>query len=172
MKFLYLMFIFFNISVYAISLDFDTFKADFIQQINDQNNKIVKYKGVVYAKKPSQAMWVYKKPINKTVYIDNTSVTTIEPDLEQVIIRKIHDDFNIFALLKQAKKIDNNHYRTKYKDVVFDIVYENANIKEITYKDDFDNLVSIKFSNQQKNIKIDDVVFQPDLPDDYDLIIE
>ena len=95
-KILFLIFIFTNI--YAqINLDINSFSADFTQEISDENNKIVKYVGKINAKKPKLAMWSYSKPVEKKVYIEKNSVVVIEPELEQIIIRKLHDDFDIFV---------------------------------------------------------------------------
>ena len=72
----------------GIPLNFSSFQADFIQQIDDESKKIVKYYGKVYAKKPKTALWKYTKPIKKDVYINDNAVVIVEPELEQVIMQK------------------------------------------------------------------------------------
>ncbi len=156
----------------GILLNLTSFKADFTQQINDKENKIVTYEGKIYAKKTFLAFWHYTKPVQKDIYIDKISVVVVEPELEQVIIRKIHEDFDIFALLKSAKEIGKNKYEAPYKDVVFTLYYDGKDIQKLQYNDNFDNLVTITFTNQKYDITLEDTLFKPDVPNEYDMIIE
>ncbi|SFV51722.1 Outer membrane lipoprotein carrier protein LolA [hydrothermal vent metagenome] len=150
-----------------------SFEANFTQTIDDKEKKVVKYEGKIFADKNLQkAKWSYYKPIRKDVYIQKKLVTIVEPELEQVIIRKISNDFDIFELLKNAKKIGKDLYLTKYKKYSFKLYSNGKDIQKLVYKDDFDNLVTIKFKHQKYNQKIDPVLFTPDAPKDYDLIIE
>ena len=150
-----------------------SFEADFTQKIDDKEKKVVIYTGKIYAdKKLQKAKWSYVKPVRKDVYIQQKLVTIVEPELEQVIIRKIANDFDIFELLKNAKKIGKDLYITQYKKYTFKLYSNSKDIQKLVYKDDFDNLVTIEFSNQKYNKKIDPVVFKPDAPREYDLIIE
>jgi len=147
-----------------------TFSADFIQQIDDKENKIVKYEGHIYAKRPQTAKWVYLKPIRKDVYINDHSVVIIEPELEQVIMRNIKDDFNLFELLQNAKKISENKYIAHYNDFEFTLIFDGKDIKELSYIDNFENLVTIIFSHQQYNKTIDQSIFEPEIPKGFDVI--
>jgi len=156
----------------AILENLTSFEADFSQTIHNQEEKVVTYEGHVVAAKPQYARWDYTKPIQKSVYIDNHSVVVIEPELEQAIIRKIHDDFDIFTLLKNAKKIAKNSYEAHYKETTFIIQYNGKDIEQLRYNDNFDNEVVIKFTHQKYNKKIDPSIFKPDIPDEYDMIIE
>ena len=166
--------VFFIASLQAqILQNLQTFQADFTQKIDDKENKVVTYKGEIFAdKKLNKAKWSYKKPIVKDVFIQKKLVTIVEPELEQVIVRKITSDFDIFTLLKNAKKIGKNLYQTKYKKYTFKL-YSNGNtIEKLVYKDDFENLVTIEFTNQRYNEKIDPETFMMDVPKSYDLILE
>ena len=73
----------------ASVLDMDSFEADFNQVITDDKGKELSYKGHVIALKPQYALWTYKQPIEKNVFITPDSVTVVEPDIEQAVIRKI-----------------------------------------------------------------------------------
>ena len=172
MKKIFLFCIMVSLGFGAILENVNSFEADFSQTINDKENKVVVYYGHVIAKKPQLAKWHYTKPIQKTVYIDNHSVVVLEPELEQAIIRKIKDDFNIFDLLQNATKIAKNKYQAKYKETVFTIVYDGKNITKLTYNDNFDNLVTIKFSNQHYNKTYEKSIFDPKIPHDFDMIVE
>ncbi len=156
----------------AILTDINTFQAHFTQRIDDGNNKIVTYEGEVYAKKPKLALWRYTKPIKKDVYIQFNKVTVIEPDLEQAIIRTLHDDFDIFTLLNKAKEIKKNVYKSHYKNIEFTLYMDGKKIQKLVYRDNFENLVTITFSNQRYNTKIEESFFQPSIPAEFDVIIE
>jgi len=171
-KLIFLMFIF-SLEVFGgVLQDLKTFSADFTQQIDDKENKIVTYKGKLFAKKPQTALWKYMKPIQKDVYINNHSVVIIEPDLEQVIMRNIKNDFNFFELLENAKKIGTNKYIAHYNDFEFTLIFNGKDIEKLLYKDNFENLVTITFSNQKYNEKINSSLFQPKIPKEYDVINE
>lgn len=148
----------------------NSFKADFIQSVTDDNNSTLSYKGNVIAKKPQNALWSYIKPIKKNVYIDESSVTIVEPEIEQVIIKRIESNFDFFMMIKNAIKINNNTYEASYKDAKFIITTRDDLIKSISYKDEFDNKVNILFKNQKQNIDVEDKLFIPNYPLNFDII--
>lgn len=149
-----------------------SFKADFIQIITDEQGKKLSYSGNLTAKEPQFALWVYEKPINKTVYIERGRVTMVEPEIEQVIIRDIRSDINLFSLLSTAKKVKENSYVTELDNTKVIIELQNKEIASLRYKDKFDNDVLVEFSNQKSNIKIDDELFKASYPYEFDVIKE
>jgi outer membrane lipoprotein carrier protein len=148
----------------------NSFEADFKQTVTDDKNKSLSYIGHVSATKPQTALWKYDKPVNKSVYINRFEVTIVEPEIEQVIIKKLETNFNFFNMIKNAKKIDKNIYEAFYKNSKFTIKQENNLIKSISYIDEFENNIVITFTNQQKNHKIDAKVFVPKFSLDFDVI--
>jgi len=169
MKFI-LFILFFCISSFASLKDIYSFEADFEQNITDEKNKTLVYKGHIIASKPQNALWTYKEPVKKTIYINNLSATIIEPELEQVIIREISSNFDIFKMIKNAKKITKNEYETTYKNTKFNITIQNNFIKSISYNDNFDNHIKIIFTNQKQNHTINKGIFYPKIPLDFDII--
>jgi len=152
--------------------DINSFEADFIQTITDDKNKVLTYKGNIIAKRPQSALWRYQEPIKKYVYINKYNVTIVEPDLEQVMIKKIESSFNIFYMLQNAKKISNNTYETYFKNSKF-IINKNKNfIESISYIDEFENKVKIIFTNQKLNKEINAKEFIPEFSVDFDIIRE
>jgi len=148
------------------------FEADFKQNIIDDQNKTIVYNGHVKAAKPQFALWEYKSPVNKQVYILPHEVIVVEPELEQAIIKKIGDNFDFFSLIKHAKKIDKMHYIAYFKEKDYFITMEGDRLISIAYKDDFDNSVTIDFKDVAVNKKIEKEAFTPHIPEDYDLIRE
>lgn len=170
-----LLFITFALTLLQAQLleNLQTFQADFVQTIDDKETKVVKYDGRIVAdKKLKKAKWSYLNPIKKYVYVQDKLVTIVEPELEQVTIRKISNDFDLFALLNGAKKIGKNLYEAKYKKLTFKIFSDGQAISKLQYKDNFENIVTVTFKNQKYNEKIDPATFKPEAPATYDLIIE
>lgn len=157
---------------FADILDLNSFKADFVQTVTDEKHQVLTYKGSVVALKPQYALWKYKEPVEKNVYIQKRRVTIVEPELEQVIVRKINQDFNIFTLIKNATKIDTNSYLAKLDETKIVLEFKDEKLTSLSYKDKFDNDVKVLFSNQQHNLALSDETFTPLYSSEYDLIQE
>lgn len=147
-----------------------SFKANFTQDVTDDKNTTISYNGYIQAQKPQDAVWNYLMPIKKDVYISRFNVTIVEPEIEQVIIRKIESNFDFFKLIKNAVKVNENTYFASYRKANFVIKTDKKLIESIIYKDEFENDVVISFKNQKQNIKIDDSVFIADYPADFDVV--
>ena len=136
-----------------------SFEADFSQTVIDDKNSTLTYSGHIAAKKPQSAVWNYYNPIKKDIFISKYRVVVIEPEIEQVIIRKVESNFDFFILIKNAKKIAKNTYEANYKETKFKIIMKEDLIESISYKDEFENDVKITFINQKQNKIIDEKVF-------------
>ncbi len=128
------------------------------------------YKGHIIASKPQNALWSYRYPISKDVYIDRYTVTIVEPEIEQVIIRRIEYNFDFFNMIKNARQVDTNRYEATYKETKFNIILEEKIIKSISYLDEFENRVDIVFKDQKQNESIDKNLFLPEYPLEFDII--
>jgi outer membrane lipoprotein carrier protein len=148
----------------------NSFEADFTQKIVDDKGKVILYSGHISAKKPQYALWKYIKPINKSVYILEGKAVIVEPDLEQAIVKKIGKNLDFFKLVENAKKISEDKYLAHYNNTTFIIQTKDGVMNSISYKDEFENKVVIDFTHQKENQKIDKKVFEPIIPDDYDVI--
>ncbi|WP_415398471.1 LolA-like outer membrane lipoprotein chaperone [Sulfurimonas sp. CS5] len=148
----------------------NSFQADFTQSVTDDKNKSLVYSGHVAASKPQNAVWNYTNPIKKDVYINRFNATVIEPEIEQVIIRRIDSSLDFFNMLRNAKKIEKNRYEAYYKESKFVITTKDEVIETISYIDEFENKVKIVFKNQKQNVKIDMKIFTPKYPLEFDVI--
>jgi outer membrane lipoprotein carrier protein len=171
MKFLLFLFLVHN-SLFADLSSLNSFEADFKQTITDDKGESLSYKGSVKALKPNLALWTYYQPIEKTVYIKDARVTIVEPEIEQVMIRDIKNDFDFFSLLSRAKKIDNSNYVAHFEDQKVYIKYQNGSIYSLTYKDKLENDVKIVFSKQEQNRILSTTIFDASYPPEYDIIKE
>ena len=169
MKHIFLLIIFFTLSFASLN-ELNSFEADFKQSITDEKDKVLTYSGHMVALKPQNAIWNYTKPIKKDIYVNSYSVTVIEPEIEQVIIRKIDFNLDFFKMIQNAKEIEKNKFLALYKERKFTIITQNNTIKSISYIDEFENKVEIIFENQKQNREIDIEIFQPMIPSEYDII--
>jgi len=159
-----------SISVFASINNITSFDADFTQEITDDKSKVLTYNGHIVASKPQNALWKYFSPIEKSVYITRFEITIVEPEIEQVIIRKVSNDFDFFKMIKNAKKVKKDMYRANYKDTMFTISTKDDVIVSISYLDNFENIVKITFSKQKQNLKIDRNIYRAKFPLDYDIV--
>ncbi|WP_457746306.1 LolA-like outer membrane lipoprotein chaperone [Sulfurimonas sp.] len=157
-------------TLFASLNSINSFEADFTQNIVDEKGKTIKYTGHVLAKKPQYAFWQYSTPVKKNVYILPQRVVIVEPELEQAIVKFIRSDFDFFNMLKNAKKISSDVYEASFNNAKFKITMKNSEIVSISYKDEFENDVTIAFSKQKQNLEINDSKFIPNIPIEYDVI--
>ncbi len=156
--------------VNAKNLDFSSLSSDFVQTITSPEGNSFEYKGKFYAKKPNFVLWSYKTPTEKYIYITNDNVMVVEPELEQVIISKMRNIPNISKLLKNAKKISKNLFKTTFEDVEYSIHVENNKPKSIKYIDKLENKITINFLHVRTNIYLGNKLFEYKIPKDFDVI--
>ena len=82
----------------------NSYEADFRQVVTNDKGNILEYSGHIKIMKPQYALWEYLQPSTKLIYINKNMATIIEPDLEQVIVKKLHNSIDFFKILKNAKK--------------------------------------------------------------------
>ena len=157
-------------TLFSSIIEINSFEADFKQSITDDKNKVLTYKGHVSAIKPQTARWSYKTPVNKDVFINKYEVTIVEPEIEQVIIKRLESNFSFFNMIKNAKKIKKDTYEAFYKSSKFIITMKDDSIESISYIDEFENDVKIVFKNQLTNKDIDKNTFIPKFSLDFDVI--
>ncbi len=167
----FLLFILFTmISLGALEINFTSFQGDFKQTITDEKGKSLIYSGKVKLKDNQRALWAYKKPIVKEVYFIEETVSIVESDLEQVIIKTLRDELDLAHIVKNANKIDNTHYEAESYSKKYLLTVKDKKIVKIEYKDEFENSSMIEFSHIILNEKIDDKVFSFIIPEEFDVI--
>lgn len=154
----------------ANPLEFKTLSSDFTQTIKNSESKI-EYSGNFLATN-THALWKYKSPNQKDIYFSFERVVIIEPDLEQAILTTLKDVPNLTKVMQSAIKIDENLYDAKFDDTLYHLKFRDDLIDKITYSDKLGNEVVINFSNVKKNISINDTVFMPQIPANFDIITQ
>lgn len=150
--------------------EMSSFNSSFEQRIVDEHGKTILYKGELWATKPQNALWLYQSPIQKSVYINGKELTIVEPTIEQVTIKTLSGEIDFLEILKKAKKVDNDHYATTLNGVTYTITFKNDNLSTISYGDNYDNRVTIKFINPSTNQPIESKRFKPTFPSDFDVL--
>ena len=151
--------------------DLESFEANFTQVITNPNGKQIVYQGMLYAIKNNVAVLNYNKPIKKIIYYIHNEVMIVEPELEQVVVTKMQDNQNLLSILNKSQEIEKNHFIADCCGAKYHIYFqENLGIQKIEYQDRLGNFSVINFTKQKLNQKIDDKLFHPDIPEEFDII--
>ena len=155
---------------FAGGIEFDTLSANFLQTVQSDDAKI-SYSGDFSATK-EHAVWHYKSPAIKNIFFSFTKVVVIEPELEQAIVTNIKETPNLTAILASAKPNKNGIYEASFDDVKYYIELKNEIVSSIKYTDKLGNDVQISFSNVRKNAPVNEAIFKPAIPKNYDIITQ
>lgn len=169
MKAIFLLLLLFGIS-FASLVDIKSFDANFTQSVSDEKGKQLLYTGHIRALSPKYALWEYKTPVEKNIYVRPMRITIIEPEIEQAIVRKLSIDFDFFKMIAHAKEISKDSYVAIINETKYLIKVKKKLINSISYRDEFDNSIHILFTNQVQNEPISKEIFTPLIPKDYDII--
>ncbi len=169
MRFLPLLLIL-TLNLCASPKEINSFNGKFVQTIVDDNGKKIIYSGELWASKPQNALWIYQKPIQKSVYIHSKKITVIEPSIEQVTLRTLDNEIDFLQIVQQAKKVDTDKYVATVKGQTYTVLFTNELLTSISYTDGFDNRVMILFNAPSQNKPINPSKFKPVIPDNYDVI--
>ena len=169
MRFLPVLFLM-SLTLFASPKDITSFNSKFVQTIVDDNNKKITYSGELWASKPQNALWIYQKPIQKSVYVTGSKITIIEPQIEQVTLRSLDNEIDFLQIVQKSKKVDNDKYTATVKGQTYTLFFKNDILSSINYQDGYDNRVSIVFSNPVQNKPIETSRFKPVIPADFDII--
>ena len=171
MKFITI-FTFFISSLFAFGENLQSFEAHFIQTITDETGKVLTYKGQIHTKRPNFVLWDYTYPQRaaKKLYMNETRAVLVQPMLEQATISNVRSGMNFFKILSSAKRVDGVHFKASYHNINFILEEENGLIISLSYEDELENKILIVFSKQRQNRPIEDSLFTPKVPKDYDII--
>ncbi len=154
----------------AAPKDIHSFHSTFTQSIVDEHKKKIVYTGELWASKPQNALWVYQKPIQKSVYISGSKLTLIEPVIEQATIRTLNDEIDFLEIIKKAKAVDTSHFSATVNSQTYLIEFSNDILSSISYTDGYENKVIIKFTNPVTNKAIDASRYKAVIPANFDII--
>ncbi len=134
-----------------------SFSAHFKQVL--KNEKPLVYYGVLKAKAPNWALWVYEKPLKKEIYMNDKEVVVYEPNLFQATITPLKDKTDFFTILKRLKKQDDGSFKTTINKTTYRLIFKDGKPFSLEFKDEMNNLVTITFSQAEINPTIADEIF-------------
>jgi outer membrane lipoprotein-sorting protein len=149
----------------------NSFQANFKQVVSSDGDKII-YNGKLSIKQPHFVLWEYQTPVEKRIYLNGVNLFLVEPELEQVIIKRVSKGLKMLEVIRDAKKIDKNRYRASVDNRDYLLILEGGKLAKIIYSDELENGVEIEFSNQIENGYISKALFLPEIPDYFDRIYQ
>ncbi|MGL2571244.1 LolA-like outer membrane lipoprotein chaperone [Helicobacter pylori] len=134
-----------------------SFSASFKQVL--KNEKPLVYYGILKAKAPNWALWVYEKPLKKEIYMNDKEVVVYEPNLFQATITPLKDKTDFFTILKQLKKQADGSFKTTINKTTYRLTFKDGKPFSLEFRDEMNNLVTITFSQAEINPKIPNEIF-------------
>lgn len=132
--------------LFSSSLDIKDFKSSFTQTITTPKNKISKYSGKIKFLNGSMK-WEYLKPYKKEICSKENQMLIVNHDLEQVSLLNSPKKINILKVLNSAKHHHKNIYTVKMFGSLYTISVTKKKLDYITFYDNLDNKVLIRFTN-------------------------
>ena len=171
----------------------NSFSSSFTQYTYNEKGSLVKESnGILLYKKKSKYILEYLSP-NKIKFIsDGALVTTLDIDLDQAIIQSTNNNKaqnNFFEIMTNKDAINkkfilksylyNNDNYVKFvpknkelENNIFLLIVKDSKIKKITFMNDFDQSVTMVFSDFKVNLGVLDSSFKIDIPENFDVIID
>ena len=195
-----LLFLIFNCNSHS-STDFNyfsfikslnSFSASFKQNTYQNDGSLLsESNGNLIYKKKAKYILEYENPSKIKFVSDGQFITTYDEELEQVIIQSYKNTFkeNIIDIMTNEVLIKekftlksyvkgDDHYikfiplKSDIEDNIFLLVINNNRIKEISFMNDFEQSVIMKFKDFKNNVSVVDSLFKIDIPKNFDVIVD
>lgn len=151
------------------SLPFSTFQTNFEQKVTGEDSEII-YHGIIRGEAPDLLRWDYTDPIEKSIYVSGKRVIVVEPMLEQVVVTELDRSIDLYAILKQSTRMQED----------FNLTIEHTNYrispvlngipKSIAYTDTLGNGIQITTQSTKLDQPIPREMFQFTPPEHYDIL--
>ncbi|MBS0335303.1 MAG: outer membrane lipoprotein chaperone LolA [Proteobacteria bacterium] len=166
-------------------------RADFEQKVYDRNKKLVQEsKGNFAFLRPGRFRWTFSKPYSQLIVGDGEKVWVYDEDLNQVTVRKLSSalgatpaaliagnaDIEQAFVLTDAGEADGLQWldaKPREKEAGFERIrmgFGLAGIDAMELVDQFGQTTLLKFSNLQRNPKLDAGTFRFTPPKGADLL--
>jgi outer membrane lipoprotein carrier protein len=171
----------------------DSFRAKFSQVVVDSNGQQVQDSaGEVWMQRPGRFRWDYHTPYKQLIVADGESIWTYDADLEQATVKPVDEalsstpamllsGFRPLSEVMTWRKLEEKDGRTRYQldpkeaDSAVEqvqIAFEGKQLSTIDVRDGFGNQTHIRFTDVERNQKIDAGRFKLQLPPGTDIIGE
>ena len=170
----------------------NSFSASFKQNTYQNDGSLLsESNGNLIYKKKAKYILEYENPSKIKFVSDGQFITTYDEELEQAIIQSYKNTFkeNIIdimtneVLIKEKftlkSYVKGDDYYIKFiplksdiEDNIFLLVINNNRIKEISFMNDFEQSVIMKFKDFKNNVSVVDSLFKIDIPKNFDVIVD
>ena len=170
----------------------NSFSASFKQNTYQNDGSLLSEStGSLIYKKKAKYILEYENPSKIKFVSDGQFITTYDEELEQAIIQSYKNTFkeNIIdimtneVLIKEKftlkSYVKGDDYYIKFiplksdiEDNIFLLVINNNRIKEISFMNDFEQSVIMKFKDFKNNVSVVDSLFKIDIPKNFDVIVD
>jgi len=169
----------------------ETIQADFVQTVVDSGGETVQdSQGHVWMQRPGRFRWDYRTPYHQLIVADGKRLWTYDEDLEQATVKDLDAALSstpamllsgyrpLAEVMDWEPDSDNDRYtwfrlHPKERDSAVEkvrIAFDGGELAIIEVVDGFGNHTRIRFSNMQRNGKLDEGLFQLKLPEGTDII--
>ncbi len=174
--------------------DITTFEASFEQSLISESNELQELSnGKFSLSRPGKFRWDYVKPYEQSIIADGKKIWIYDKDLEQVTVRdmneiladspalllsnevEISEEFVVNKLPATSGKerlewflLKPKEQDKQYADIR--LAFDNANLKVMELRDNFGQLTRIIFSDQKRNQKLDQSLFNFTPPEGVDVL--
>jgi outer membrane lipoprotein carrier protein len=177
----------------AFVRDTQSARADFEQKVHGRDGKLTQESGGSFAfQRPGRFRWTYAKPVDQLIVGDGERVWIYDRDLNQVTVRKLSralgstpaallagaSDIEKAFELRDAGSRDGLEWleaRPKEAEAGFERVrmgFGPAGVQAMELVDNFGHTTRLRFSNLQRNPKIDPAEFRFEPPKGADVLGE
>jgi outer membrane lipoprotein carrier protein len=200
MRYLFLLALAFSSAAHASAIErFKSFvsntqsgRADFEQQVLREGKLVQQSKGNFVFSRPGRFRWTYAKPVDQVIVGDGERVWIYDRDLNQVTVRRLSKalgstpaallagaaDVEKAFELKEAGARDGLEWleaRPREPDAGFERIrmgFSTAGLEAMELTDNFGQTTRLRFSNLQRNPKVDPGEFQFEPPKGADVLGE
>lgn len=169
----------------------DTLRADFEQTLESAEGEVQqRSRGRLMIKRPGRFRWDYTEPYPQLVLADGTKLWSVDPELEQAVVRTLDDSmaaspamllsgegdveeaFTI-ELVKQDGELMRIYLRPKVADSDFravSIAFTGPRLSLLELVDNLDQVTRIEFTRLEVNPRLPEDAFIYEPPPDIDVI--
>jgi outer membrane lipoprotein carrier protein len=168
-------------------------RADFEQKVYGRDGKLVQESsGSFVFRRPGRFRWTYAKPVDQLIVGDGQRVWIYDRDLNQVTVRKLTSALGSTpaALLAGASEVEQAfelrdagsrdglewlEAQPREREAGFEVVrmgFGAAGLQAMELVDHFGHTTRLRFSNLQRNPKVDPEAFRFEPPEGADVLGE
>jgi outer membrane lipoprotein carrier protein len=173
--------------VTAFFSDLETVRADFDQQVVDDNNRLQQSsQGRMWIKRPGRFRWDYEAPYRQQLVADGERLWSYDEDLEQVTVQTADEVLTatpamllsgvqplekVFEIEISGAQAVRLTPRADDSNITgLELQFEDGTLKRIKARDSFGNTTSFTFSNMERNASLEQDVFHFEPPAGADVV--